>query len=273
MLPVSLAGSAPFTGLLDLSAATSIMNWEAAALLGMTCAEQQQEQWEQQQHAGSDQDMNASCNNSSSHNHNSTSAGGDATTNMYGYFGTIEVVPDEMMLKPILPDSKGKSSSDIGMLKHRQHELGQRGPDRLEGGCNNHRDIFDTLLLHHNSSAPTSNVGGNIVDDMLNDNITRNDAKTTSNGYKTTPLRMQRHQVTASQLKLVLGARLSWEVANTQACVDSINVPAPPRIGVAGLKGLSALGICGQPAMVIGADIWARSRAVLCLKAGKLFIR
>jgi hypothetical protein len=51
----------------------------------------------------------------------------------------------------------------------------------------------------------------------------------------------------------------------------SLAVPPPTRFGVAGLKGLQ-LGLSARPVMVVGCDVWARQRAVICLKAGLLYL-
>lgn len=91
------------------------------------------------------------------------------------------------------------------------------------------------------------------------------------NEHQFKPLRVQQHQVASSKLHLVLGARLPMTSKDTSK-TSAIKISPPSRLGVAGLKGLEALGISGKPAMVIGADIWARKRAVLCLKAGRMYI-
>jgi hypothetical protein len=52
----------------------------------------------------------------------------------------------------------------------------------------------------------------------------------------------------------------------------SLALPPPNRFGVAGLKAVGQLGLSGQPVMIVGWDVWARQPAVLCLKAGRLFL-
>lgn len=88
---------------------------------------------------------------------------------------------------------------------------------------------------------------------------------------------MQQHQVAASDVRLVLGhARLaaaaSGDSSSSSCLAASLAVSPPNRFGVAGLKAVDQLGLSGKPVMVVGWDVWARQRAVLCLKAGKLFL-
>ena len=49
-------------------------------------------------------------------------------------------------------------------------------------------------------------------------------------------------------------------------------VPPPQRLAIAHLKGLAQVGLAGRPAVVVGGDVWGRSRAVLCLRAGVMYL-
>jgi hypothetical protein len=301
VLPVSLAGSPPFTCLLDLSAATSILNWEAAALLGMTCTEQQQEerQWQQQQqqlHQGSSSKADDKGSSSSR-----SSSGG--AVNMYGYFGNIEVLPDAELLlqRPKLPRA-GSSSS--GLLADQHHSLQQQqqqrgrpadGHDGSSSSSHNsgvHKQqrqppkiYLPGILDSQSSSSRGAWLNGNAQPYNIPQGLRgssssgggRNSSSSSSSVGGFSPLRVQQHQVAASSVKLVLGhARLAAAAAtnmgSSSSSSGSLLLSPPSRFGVAGLRGLAQLGLSGQPAMVVGADVWGRQRAVLCLKSGWLYL-
>jgi hypothetical protein len=75
---------------------------------------------------------------------------------------------------------------------------------------------------------------------------------------------LQQHRVRASDFQLLVG--------DPQRPDHSLTILPPPRIGVAHLRSLKQLGLAGQPALLIGADIWGRGRVVLCLEGGVLFL-
>jgi hypothetical protein len=60
--------------------------------------------------------------------------------------------------------------------------------------------------------------------------------------------------------------------SSSSSLAASLAVSPPNRFGVAGLKAVDQLGLSGKPVMVVGWDVWARQRAVLCLKSGKLYL-
>jgi hypothetical protein len=309
VLPVSLAGSPPFTGLLDLSAATSILNWEAAALLGMTCTEQQQEQrqWQQQQQLQKDGSSSSSGGGGSkaSESGGSSSSSGSAA-NMYGYFGNIEVLPDAELLlqRPKLPGGSSSSSSS-GLLAdghHSQQQQQQRheqgtGHDRsssnsLGSGVQGQQQHLPKISLpgmpgsNPNSSSSSKGVwlNGNVQPFNIpqgakgSNSSSRSSSSSSSSVGGFSPLRVQQHQAAASSVKLVLGhARLAaaataTNIGSSSSSSGSLLLSPPSRFGVAGLRGLAQLGLSGQPAMVVGADVWGRQRAVLCLKSGWLYL-
>lgn len=280
VLPVSLAGSPPFTGLLDLSAATSVINWEAAALLGMSCAERQVDSthWQQEHQQQEVVKPSDTVIEQNSCTDGESAAGGSSAASMYGCFGNIVVVPDDMLPRPRLPRSSNRTEL------HKQIDDGQHHHQHQHHHTQGQNDSPETLKLpaqppgqpadEHSGDATTT---GSIqalppVERDLTNKASHGNRDQSQGIY--TPLRVQQHKVAGSQLKLVLGARLpaSWE-GSVSSNSASVAVPPPSRIGVAALKGLHALGIGGQPAMVIGADIWARSRAVLCLKASRIFVQ
>jgi len=273
VLPVSLAGSPPFTGLLDLSASTSIINWEAAALLGMACGEQQQ------------QDAQAASGGSSS-----SSSGGDGgqqqqqqqqlTSSMYGYYGSIEVVPDSQLLKrPQLPQQQPTGPSDSSSNLHAAPAEGVTGIHLPGGSSSSSGSNISNNFVRWSGAAEPSRISSSHSGASKSDNgpgMANLFDGSSSSQYS--PLKVQRHRIAASQLQLVLGhARLAAAAAAAAASSDSGSCSSlalfpPARLGVAGLRGLGQLGLAGQPVMVVGADVWARQRAVLCLKAGKLYL-
>jgi hypothetical protein len=112
-----------------------------------------------------------------------------------------------------------------------------------------------------------------------------------SSGYSYVPLHsssiVQQHRVAADSVRLVLGhsTRLAdadgaaaprvpaaAAAAAAAASPTSLALPPPSRFGVANLHGFQQLGLAGQPAMVLGWDVWARQRAVVCLRAGLLYL-
>jgi hypothetical protein len=311
VLPVSLAGSPPFTGLLDLSAATSILNWEAAALLGMTCTEQQQEerQWQQQQQQHKDGSSSGGGSKPADSGSSTSSSSGSAA-NMYGYFGNIEVLPDAELLlqRPKLPGGSSSSSSS-GLLADEHHAQQQQQPGHVAGhdsssgnspgsGVQSQQQHLPKIPLLgtpganiSSSSSSSSSSGGvwlngnvqpfNIAQGAKGSNISRSSSSSrrSSNSSSVggvTPLRVQQHKAAASSVALVLGhARLAAAASNigsSSSSSGSLLLSPPSRFGVAGLRGLAQLGLSGQPAMVVGADVWGRQRAVLCLKSGWLYL-
>jgi hypothetical protein len=76
-------------------------------------------------------------------------------------------------------------------------------------------------------------------------------------------VKLQVHTVKASEVRLTLGDRRLG---------GSLPVTPPQRIGVTHLRGLKQMGLAGQPAILVGADIWGSARAVLCLKEGALYL-
>jgi hypothetical protein len=295
VLPVSLAGSPPFTGLLDLSAATSILNWEAAALLGMTCTEQQREerQWQQQQQQAQKDGSSSSSGGSNKLPAGANSSSGSGAKNMYGYFGNIEVLPDAELLlqRPKLPGSSS-SSSGISAVQHhsQQHEQHISSFDRSNSSSSSSSSsqqqqqqqppripLPDGLRSSSSSSSSSSWIEGNVQPFSSPQGAKGSSSSSSSSGGSGfSPLRVQQHQVAASSVKLVLGhARLAAAAtANTSSSssTGSLLLSPPSRFGVAGLRGLAQLELAGQPAMVVGADVWGRQRAVLCLKSGWLYL-
>jgi hypothetical protein len=275
--------------LLDLSAATSILNWEAAALLGMTCTEQQQEQhqWQQQQQLLKDGSSSSAAGSSSSSN-----VGGNAA-NMYGYFGNIEVLPDAELLlqRPKLPASSSSSSSRLSEHHSQQHEQQQQQQhstghhsSSTSSSSSSHPDSLKQQQQPLRISLPGGLSAGSSSSGWLEGNVqpfsspqgAKGGSSSSSSGFS--PLRVQQHQVAASTVKLVLGhARLAAAAATvttsgSSSSTGSLLLSPPSRFGVAGLRGLAQLGLSGQPAMVVGADVWGRQRAVLCLKSGWLYL-
>jgi hypothetical protein len=309
VLPVSLAGSPPFTGLLDLSAATSILNWEAAALLGMTCTEQQQEerQWQQQQQLqkdGSSSSSSGAASKGIEASSSSSSSRSGSAANMYGYFGNIEVLPDAELLlqRPKLPGGSSSSSSSSGLLAdehHSQQQQQQHGQvaghgdsssNSLDSSVQSQQQHLPKISLpgmpgSKSSSSSSSSSSGrwlngnvqpfNIPPGAKGSNSSSRSSSSSSSVGGFSPLRVQQHQAAASSVKLVLGhARLAAAATTNigSSSSGSLLLSPPSRFGVAGLRGLAQLGLSGQPAMVVGADVWGRQRAVLCLKSGWLYL-
>jgi hypothetical protein len=179
-----------------------------------------------------------------------------------GKFGSLDVVPaDEMLPKPHLPG-----------LGHLHRSSSRSGSSRGPQGMRRPLPLVPPLPGQQHSSSSSSS----------------------SSGYSYTPLSgssiVQQHQVAASDVRLVLGhARLAAAASSDSSSstkgtssssgssgsgslAASLAVSPPNRFGVAGLKAVDQLGLSGKPVIVVGWDVWARQRAVLCLKAGKLFL-
>ena len=186
-----------------------------------------------------------------------------------GKFGSLDVVPaEEMLPKPNLPGHGLGSSAHYNSSADSSSSSSFRSQPLLPP--------LPGKGLDRGSKPKSSRSGGY------------------SNSYSYTPLSgssiVQQHQVASSEVQLVLGhARLAAAAAVTTGSSTgssstspapgsggsisaSLALPPPNRFGVAGLKAVGQLGLSGQPVMIVGWDVWARQRAVLCLKAGRLFL-
>lgn len=229
---------------------------EAAALLGMTCK--------------LDEDDDEQC--GSSGGDGGGGGGGSRASKLaaqqqrqqqpaikhVGKFGSLEVVPsDEMLLKPRLPAASppqhsSRDSSSPGRPGKQHPPLVPPRSAQQPGGSSSSGATYSYRPLSSSSI-------------------------------------VQQAQVAACEVRLVLGhARLAAATSGSNsnaAAVEgnsisissssitaSLALPPPNRFGVAGLKAVGQLGLSGQPVMVVGWDVWARQRVVLCLKAGKVFL-
>ena len=124
-VPVSINGCPPFLGILDMSAALSICNWEAAALLGMQCegeaADSQLLAAEGSEPAAAGGEAGSQASSSSTGGGGGGSAGtGGAPSRKAaaplgkGYFGSIEFESGDQLLRPSSAGSSGSSDAGSG---------------------------------------------------------------------------------------------------------------------------------------------------------------
>jgi hypothetical protein len=215
-----------------------------------------------------DVDSNTGSSSSSSRPQQPRSQRQQAAVRHVGKFGSLDVVPaEEMLPKPNLP------GHGLGSSAH------YSSADSSSSSSFRSQPLLPPLPgkgMVRGSKPKSSRSGGY------------------SNSYSYTPLSgssiVQQHQVASSEVQLVLGhARLAAAAAVTTGSSTgrsstspapgsggsisaSLALPPPNRFGVAGLKAVGQLGLSGQPVMIVGWDVWARQRAVLCLKAGRLFL-
>jgi hypothetical protein len=190
-------------GILDLSAAVSVLNWQAAALLGMRCEAALRERAEEEQEEREERE-----------------GGGGAATG----------APQQQQ-QPRPLDYRGHYGqivfSDAPPLLERP-----RPPPSLAP-----------------KPPPT----------------TARSSSSNSGRVRSTQLELQEHRVAV--------ARARWALGDARVGGGRVRVRPPPRVAVAHLKGLAQLGLQPeQPAMLVGADVWAARRAVLCLKEGLLYL-
>jgi hypothetical protein len=222
-------------GILDLSATVSVLNWQAASLLGMACEAAVRERDEDEAEGGEEEEEEEE---------EEAEAGRAAASppplgaprrrpprarrplDYRGHYGQIVFspaaadprAPPALLARPIPPPAPPAA----------QPPPGQTPPPRRR------------------AASPGGGGGG---------------------GVRATRLALQEHRVAAPGARLVLG---DPRVGGGRVELS----PLPSRVAVAHLRGLAQLGLGEQPAMLVGQDVWGArgGRAVLCLKEGLLYL-
>ena len=258
VLSASLNGSAPILGILDLSASVSILNWEAAELLGIECAD----------------DADGECDSGSSGSSGSSSSGGSKGV---GCFGSIRVRPSEQLTlgRPAPAPAPGGGAAKAPP----SHPLdGLGGQLRLNG--------FSGINGSGINGASSSSIGSSSDPQQQQEQHERA-ARRQRGRASPSSQGMRVYELYAHELKIVLGATGSGATGSgsrsgsgsgsskssgSSGSGGGAAVAPPAKLAVAHLKGLAQVGLAGRPAIVIGGDLWGRERMVLCLKSGVMYL-
>ncbi|KAI8476171.1 MAG: hypothetical protein J3K34DRAFT_514145 [Monoraphidium minutum] len=238
ILSVSINGSDPILGVLDLSAGVSILNWEAAELLGMRCKVDGGGGGGGGEEGGGGGGGEASSSGGGGEGGGGGGGrGGGARGPGYGagHFGSIRVRPFEQLLLD-RPAAGAGAGADAGAVHGRPPliRLAPMAEEGLRGGAA--------------AAAPRP---------------PRRPPRAPGGGGGGLPALVQYHEAAEGDVRIVLGAG---------ARGGGAAVPPPPKLAVAHLKGLDQVGLGGRPAVVVGGDVWGRTRMVLCLKGGAMYL-
>jgi hypothetical protein len=276
-MSVSVGGSAPILGILDLSTGVSILNWEAAELLGMVC-ETDDDDGDEEGGAGARQGQQAGPASGGS-------GGARGPTYGAGYFGTIRIKPLEQLLldRPaagvLVPPAPG-GAPGAGGAAGAGAGHGAPAPPQIRLPA-----VAEEALLRGGGGSSGGEGGGGSgsgADEELSSYLSRiaaggsggagapgkqtppGGARAGRGAGRASPSGLQVHEVPEHEARLVLGAGAKGG--------GGAAVAPPPKLAVAHLKGLSQVGLAGRPAIVVGGDIWGRRRAVLCLRSGLMYL-
>jgi len=226
-------------GILDLSAAVSVINWQAAALLGMSCEaalreraeDQEEEEEEEEEEARAEAEAAERARGGAGQGDRAGGAAGVGSgrgparppraLDYRGCYGQIVFADPPPPLERPSPPPAGRAPPPPPSPPSpppQQPQQRQRPPRPSPGRA------------------------------------------------RVRPIELQEHRVPLARARMALG--------DPRVGGGRLSVRPPARVAVAELKGLRQLGLGEQPAMLVGADVWAAQggRAVLCLKGGLLYL-
>jgi len=308
-MSVSINGSTPILGILDLSTGVSILNWEAAELLGMECEMEEEEEGGVEREgtagdkAGSPGSTTAAPGSSAPKSSSTSSSSSTRRGPMYGagYFGSIRVRPMEQLLldrpaaglvvpqplhgsDPLHPhdsaadrwmSSSGSSSSSLPPQPPQIRLPAVAEETLLNGGSSSSSGSGASAGSSWQNPPPIlpGVVGGGIGSSSSSGGKQQGKSpnSSSSKGNRNSSSSSRSSSPASLQVHELYEHELRI-VLGAGSKGGGARVAPPSKLAVAHLKGLAQVGLAGRPAMVVGGDIWGRRRVVLCLNAGVMYL-